>query len=318
MNLLSNAFKFTFEGSIRIAVRGARGRVELTVAGHRHAAFPTTKLERVFERFHRVEGARSRTHEGSGIGLALTHELVRLHGGDITVSSRLRRRLHVHRPDSRPAARTCRRTAWPPGRNRRRRREARRRSSKRRSRWLAQDSDGLSGAHGLARSDPRRRRQRRHARLPARSLLRGWDVETVVNGAEALGACARVAAGPGGHRRDDARARWLRPAVGAAGRSADQRHPGADAVGAIGRGGACLRAGRRRRRLRHQAVQRPRADRARVRSLLALAEARREADLQKQHLHTLFMQAPTPIVILRGSESHRRAGERDDLPAVGA
>src|SRR6185312_4589890 len=39
---------------------------------------------------------------------------------------------------------------------------------------------------------------------------------------------------------------------------------------------------------------------ARVRSLLALTRARREAELQKQHLHALFMQAPTPIVILHG------------------
>src|SRR6185295_8118124 len=41
------------------------------------------------ERFHRVEGAHSRTHEGTGIGLALTDELVRLHGGTITVTSRV-------------------------------------------------------------------------------------------------------------------------------------------------------------------------------------------------------------------------------------
>ena len=44
---------------------------------------PGAELPRVFERFHRVEGARARTHEGSGIGLALVHELVQLHGGTI-------------------------------------------------------------------------------------------------------------------------------------------------------------------------------------------------------------------------------------------
>jgi len=42
----------------------------------------------MFERFHRVEGARGRSHEGSGIGLALVHELVKLHGGSIEVASR--------------------------------------------------------------------------------------------------------------------------------------------------------------------------------------------------------------------------------------
>jgi signal transduction histidine kinase len=48
-------------------------------------------LPRVFERFHRIEGTRARTHEGSGIGLALVHDLVKLHGGDITVASELDR-----------------------------------------------------------------------------------------------------------------------------------------------------------------------------------------------------------------------------------
>jgi signal transduction histidine kinase len=45
------------------------------------------ELPRLFERFHRIEGARSRSQEGSGIGLALIHELVQVHGGRITVAS---------------------------------------------------------------------------------------------------------------------------------------------------------------------------------------------------------------------------------------
>jgi PAS domain S-box-containing protein len=48
---------------------------------------PPESLPRMFERFHRVEGARGRSHEGSGIGLALVQELVRLHGGEIRVAS---------------------------------------------------------------------------------------------------------------------------------------------------------------------------------------------------------------------------------------
>ncbi len=48
---------------------------------------PATELPRLFERFHRVEGTRGRTHEGTGIGLALVHELVKLHGGTIDVES---------------------------------------------------------------------------------------------------------------------------------------------------------------------------------------------------------------------------------------
>ena len=45
------------------------------------------ELPRLFERFHRVDGQRGRTHEGSGIGLALVQELVKLHGGTISAES---------------------------------------------------------------------------------------------------------------------------------------------------------------------------------------------------------------------------------------
>ena len=45
------------------------------------------ELPRIFERFHRVQGARGRSHEGSGIGLALVRELVKLHGGSVHVES---------------------------------------------------------------------------------------------------------------------------------------------------------------------------------------------------------------------------------------
>ncbi len=48
---------------------------------------PAAELPHLFERFHRVEGARGRSIEGSGIGLALVQELVRLHGGTIAVES---------------------------------------------------------------------------------------------------------------------------------------------------------------------------------------------------------------------------------------
>ena len=44
---------------------------------------PADELPRLFERFHRVEGTRGRTHEGTGIGLALVQELVELHGGSV-------------------------------------------------------------------------------------------------------------------------------------------------------------------------------------------------------------------------------------------
>lgn len=86
MNLLSNALKFTFEGGIRVSLApdgdGARLTVKDTGIG-----IPRRELPKLFQRFHRVEGARSRSHEGTGIGLALVQELVRVHGGETHVTS---------------------------------------------------------------------------------------------------------------------------------------------------------------------------------------------------------------------------------------
>lgn len=89
LNLLSNALKFTFDGTIRVELCAAAGgsRVELTVADT-GTGIPADELPKLFDRFHRVEGARGRSHEGSGIGLALVQELVRLHGGSVGVESR--------------------------------------------------------------------------------------------------------------------------------------------------------------------------------------------------------------------------------------
>ena len=87
LNLLSNALKFTFEGSIRVAVRAEPGRAVLTVADT-GIGVPQSETPLLFERFHRIESARSRSNEGSGIGLALVKELVELHGGTIAAASR--------------------------------------------------------------------------------------------------------------------------------------------------------------------------------------------------------------------------------------
>ncbi|HEY4014098.1 MAG TPA: ATP-binding protein [Polyangiaceae bacterium] len=88
LNLLSNALKFTFEGEISVRLVPRAGGAELTVADT-GTGIPERELPHLFERFHRVQGARARTHEGSGIGLALVSELVRLHGGTIDVESRV-------------------------------------------------------------------------------------------------------------------------------------------------------------------------------------------------------------------------------------
>jgi PAS domain S-box-containing protein len=86
LNLLSNAFKFTFEGEIAVVLRSCDDQVELDVQDT-GTGIPASELPRIFERFHRVQGARGRTYEGSGIGLSLVQELVHLHGGSIRVSS---------------------------------------------------------------------------------------------------------------------------------------------------------------------------------------------------------------------------------------
>ena len=85
-NLLSNAFKFTFDGSVTISLCTEAGDAVLRVSDT-GTGIPDHELSNVFKRFHRVQNARGRTHEGTGIGLALVHELVRLHGGSISVQS---------------------------------------------------------------------------------------------------------------------------------------------------------------------------------------------------------------------------------------
>ncbi|RYZ42448.1 MAG: response regulator [Myxococcaceae bacterium] len=86
LNLVSNAFKFTFEGEISVRLRWLGSRVELAVQDS-GTGIPAEELPRIFERFHRVQGAQGRSYEGSGIGLALVQELVKLHGGSVAVES---------------------------------------------------------------------------------------------------------------------------------------------------------------------------------------------------------------------------------------
>ncbi|MEG4805534.1 MULTISPECIES: ATP-binding protein [unclassified Microcoleus] len=88
LNLLSNAFKFTFEGEIAVALHSVGNEVELSVRDT-GTGIPAAELPKLFERFHRVEGARGRTFEGTGIGLSLVQELVHLLFGTIAVESTL-------------------------------------------------------------------------------------------------------------------------------------------------------------------------------------------------------------------------------------
>jgi len=92
LNLISNAFKFTLEGEIEVHLKAAPdgSTAQLTVRDT-GTGIPVEEMPRLFERFHRVEGARGRTQEGTGIGLALVQELVKLHGGSISAQSELGR-----------------------------------------------------------------------------------------------------------------------------------------------------------------------------------------------------------------------------------
>jgi signal transduction histidine kinase/HPt (histidine-containing phosphotransfer) domain-containing protein len=87
LNLLSNAFKHTFAGGIAVRLQWLGAAAELSIEDS-GVGIPAAEIPTLFQRFHRVKGAASRTHEGTGIGLSLVHELVKLHEGAVGVESR--------------------------------------------------------------------------------------------------------------------------------------------------------------------------------------------------------------------------------------
>jgi PAS domain S-box-containing protein len=87
LNLLSNAFKVTLQGTIAVRLRPLEaGGAELSVTDTGPGIAPE-EIALLFQRFHRVRGATSRSNEGTGIGLALVKELAELHGGQVSVAS---------------------------------------------------------------------------------------------------------------------------------------------------------------------------------------------------------------------------------------
>jgi PAS domain S-box-containing protein len=308
LNLLSNALKFTFNGTIRIELHRRGAGVELSVSDT-GTGIPAGELARIFERFHRVEGAKSRTHEGTGIGLALTHELVRLHGGTIAVESEVDEGTRfvvgvpfgsAHLPQDRvvdnPVAASTGYTATP--------------FVDEAARWLP-DPILEDGALPAPPPEAGRRGGRRERVLVAddnadmreylSQLLRDWEVTTVSTGLAAL---------------DESRANpphlivtdVMMPELDGFGLLRELRaDPRTDAIPVLM---LSARAGEEARVSGLDAgaddyIIKPFSAReltARVRSLLNLSRARREAELQKRHLRSLFMQAPTPIVILRGPQ----------------
>lgn len=90
-NLLSNAFKFTSEGDmIQVIMTNSQrtGFVEIAVKDS-GIGIPADRLDNIFERFYQVSSGNTREQEGTGIGLALTKELVELHHGEISVRSQV-------------------------------------------------------------------------------------------------------------------------------------------------------------------------------------------------------------------------------------
>lgn len=190
LNLLSNALKFTFEGEIAVSLRLVGNEFELLVRDT-GIGIAAVDMPHVFDRFHRIKDARARTHEGTGIGLALVAELVKLHGGHVGVESRVGRgttfsvkvpRGHHHLPPDRvqpvakfPAASGAA-TAYVT--------EA--------LRWDmapeevgSQVSDGRRARIVLADDNADMRE------YLSRLLRERWDVEAVSNGAAALAAIRR-------------------------------------------------------------------------------------------------------------------------------
>jgi two-component system, OmpR family, phosphate regulon sensor histidine kinase PhoR len=87
VNLLDNAIKYTPEnGSIAISAAEAEGMVSIAVTDS-GIGIPPKELSRIFERFYRVDAARSREQGGTGLGLAIVKHIVQLHGGSVSVES---------------------------------------------------------------------------------------------------------------------------------------------------------------------------------------------------------------------------------------
>ena len=221
LNLISNAFKFTFDGQIRVSTRLTDDAAVLVVEDT-GVGIDRQELPRVFERFHRIEGTRARTHEGSGIGLALVRDLVKLHGGEIAVDSLPGRGTtftvtipagHAHldpsqigRAPSADAAAIGTQAFVV---------EAERLAGKRR------DAGGRAGAGrgagGIVNTPAHRprRRQRRHARVRPAAPRRALGRRSGRRRPARPGGDPPRASGPGDYRCDDAGAGRLRPGGGA-------------------------------------------------------------------------------------------------------
>jgi len=87
LNLLDNAVKYTpAGGEISLALTRQNGNAEIVVRDT-GIGIPEADRQRIFDRFYRVDKARSRAHGGAGLGLSIVRWIVEIHGGDIRVDS---------------------------------------------------------------------------------------------------------------------------------------------------------------------------------------------------------------------------------------
>ena len=88
-NLIENSLKYAKEGKrIRIGAQPLASEVQFTIQDF-GPGIPSEHLERIFERFYRVDKARSRESGGTGLGLAIVKHIVQAHGGRVWVESEL-------------------------------------------------------------------------------------------------------------------------------------------------------------------------------------------------------------------------------------
>ena len=321
LNLVSNAFKFTFDGEIEVTLRQVSGHAELSVRDT-GVGVSEHELPRLFERFHRIEGTKARTHEGSGIGLALVQELVRLHGGEIQATSVVGEgtTLTVRIPTGKahlPADRIAPARPHTPtlARGGPFLEEA--------LRWMPDEIH--SSLEQL--TAPPGAREHAGARIlvvddnaDLRDYLRRilgtrWLVETAADSEQALAAARREPPAliltdvmmPGltgfgllRELRNDPRTRTI-PVVMLSARAGEEaRVEGLDA----GADDYLVKPFGARELIARVSSQLTLSASRRETALLYGREqsARKEAELQKQHLVSLFTQAPTPIMILRGPQ----------------
>ncbi len=88
-NLVANAFKYTSaQGEIKVSIKIIESKLVEICVKDTGMGIPANRLLHIFNRFYQVDSSITREHEGTGIGLALTKELVELHKGKITVTSK--------------------------------------------------------------------------------------------------------------------------------------------------------------------------------------------------------------------------------------